>query len=69
MIENDTRILQHVLLCRPAHVDSRGRSVGSFGDGEVHPDPTTIQLHTIGPILCLAVNIYINKPPLTSEYL
>lgn len=44
------------LLCGSPHVDSRGRGVRSFCDGEIHPNPTTIQLHAIGSFLCLTNN-------------
>lgn len=53
-------LVSHGLLCRPTHVDSRGWSVRSFCDGEVHPYPTTIQFHSIGSFLCLTVNKHIN---------
>lgn len=48
------------LLRGSAHVDSGGWGVRSFCDGEVYPDPTTIQLHAIGSFLCLAANKHIN---------
>lgn len=37
-----TSLVLRGLLCGPAHVDARGWSVGSFCDGEVHPDPTAV---------------------------
>lgn len=45
------------LLCGPAHVNSRCWGVRSFCDGEVHPDCTPVQLHAIGSLLRLKVNI------------
>lgn len=48
-------------ICGPAHVDSRGWGVRSLCDGEVHPDPTTIQLHAIGSLLCLFGILFVLK--------
>ena len=39
------------LLGRPAHVDSRGGSVGPLGDGEVDSDPAAVDLLVAHPIL------------------
>ena len=41
-------------LCGAAHVDTRGGGVRPFRDGEVNPDPPSVQLHTVGSFLCLA---------------
>lgn len=32
----------------------------SFCDGEVHPDPSSVQLHAVGSFFCLTVNKHIN---------
>ena len=46
----------YVIPCWSAHVHSRSGSVGSFGNRIVHPDPPTINLHTITALLCLEYN-------------
>lgn len=36
-----------------SHVDSGSGSVGSFCNGEIYSDPTTIKLHSISMLLSL----------------
>lgn len=50
------------LLCRTSHVDSRCGGVGSFCNGEIYPDPSAIQFHTIGMFLCLNGNRILITP-------
>lgn len=62
------------VMCGPTHVDAWCGCVWTFGDGIIHPDAPSIQLHAINPLHCLfgiidALKVNEGKTPRASRSL